>query len=367
MRIVLFANSGGGLIHFRKEVMLELIKEGHTITIVIPEDEFIDEIKQLQCDVKIVNFNRRSKSIVENINLIISYYKIIKLIKPDVVLTYTIKPNIFGGFLSRISKIPYIANITGMGSSIHSGGLLEKLIVLLYKISLSSANVIFVQNQNIFNYFTEKIITDKSEKNIIKLLPGSGVNLEYFNVLEYPHNKPVNYLYIGRIMKDKGILELLEAIKIIKDRNLEANFHFVGPISPELSDVMTDNIHSKDVIYHGKQKDVRSFIRMAHVIIHPSHHEGLSNVLLEAASSGRPVIASNIPGCKETFEDGITGLSFEVKNVEDLVNKIEKFYCLSEKEKKEMGLLGREKVKKEFSRDIIIQEYLSAIREIEEN
>ena len=292
---------------------------------------------------------------------IFSYVKTIKHIKPDTVLSYTIKPNIYGGIASRINKVPYLVNITGLGTSAENPGFIQKITWTLYRIGLKKANCVFFQNESNRSFFKNKnIIINKT-----RLIPGSGVNIDQHKFEKYPEEDGIiKFLFIGRIMKAKGVDELLDAAMIIKNKYPNVLFNLVGP-SEENYNEKLENLQKAGIIkYHGQQDDVHSFIKESHATILPSYHEGIANVLLESASAGRPVIASKIPGCQETFDEGISGLGFEVKNVNALINAIVKFIELPYKEKKKMGTAGRKKMEKEFNRQIVIDAYIEEINKL---
>src|SRR5699024_3054545 len=195
-----------------------------------------------------------------------------------------------------------------------------------------------------------------------KLIPGSGVNLEEFSLAEYPkENDELNLLFIGRIMKDKGIEELIKAAQVLKEQNIKVNFDAIGFYEGEYAKRVKKLDQSNLITFHGSTNDVKSFIKKSHAVILPSHHEGMANVLLEAASMGRPILASSIPGCQETFNEGITGYGFEPKNVNSLIQAIYKFLELTQEERERMGILGRKNVELEFDRKDIVETYISEI------
>lgn len=360
-KILILANNDVGLYKFRKELIEELLKV-YKVYISLPYGEFVPELVKLGCEFVDTQISRRGTNPITDFRLILKYRNIIKHIKPDVVLTYTIKPNVYGGLVCKILGTPYISNITGLGTSIENKGLVRKIALLLYKIGLSSASAIFFQNTENKQYFIENKIVNEDK---IILIPGSGVNLDYHKFEEYPEDDGrLRILFIGRIMKDKGIEELFKAASIVKKSYPNVEFHLIGSKEEDYSDQMDQLIRKEIIYYHGRQNDVRPFIRNSHVIINPSYHEGMSNVLLEAASTGRPVLASKVPGCKETFDENVSGLGFEKKNIDSLVKAIIKFIELPYEKKKKMGVHGRKKVEKEFDRNIVINAYLKEISKI---
>lgn len=359
-KILVFTNSINGLYSFRRELIEQLIEDNYEVTISSPDDTKSFYFQQMGCNLIHTTINRRGINPVTDLKLIYRYFEIIKKVKPDVVLTYTIKPNVYGGLTCRLFKIPYIANITGLGTSIENKGALRTISLFLYKVGLKKAHAVFFQNKSNKEYFIKNQIVSE---NLSREIPGSGVNVNYHIFEEYPANDDViKFLFIGRIMKSKGIDELLEAAQIIKTIYPNTEFHLVGA-KEENYDAKLNTLIKKGIIYyHGRQEDVRYFIKMCHATINPSYHEGMSNVLLESASTGRPVLVSNIPGCKETFDEGISGFGFEVRNVDSLVETIIKFIQLPYEEKEKMGLAGRKKMEKEFDRNLVVQAYLKEIR-----
>jgi galacturonosyltransferase len=168
-------------------------------------------------------------------------------------------------------------------------------------------------------------------------------------------------------MKAKGIDELLEAIERVKNKYSNVQLDIVGFCEEDYSDKLKEYEKQEFIKYHGQQDDIHTFIKDCHALVLPTYHEGMANVLLEAASTGRPVLASNIPGCKETFDEGVSGLGFEVKNVDSLVKAIIKFIDLPYEEKKAMGIAGRKKMEREFDRNIVVNAYLEEINRVIKN
>ena len=363
MKILVLSNFGMGLYKFRKELLNDLIDKGYEVYISLPEDNFTYKLEEIGCKFIKTNIDRRGINPIKDLKLLFHYLKIIKRIQPDVVLTYTIKPNLFGGIACRMNGVPYIANITGWGSAFEKNGLVKSVVKFLYKTGIKKASCVFFQNRTNKDFILKSnIITARS-----RLIPGSGVNLKEHKLQSYPDNdENINLLFIGRIMKEKGIEELLEAAKIIKQRYPHVNFNLIGGIEEDYSQLLNELGNYDIVNYYGEQREIQPFLKKSHATILPSYHEGLSNVLLESASAGRPVLASKIPGCVETFEEGTTGLGFKTKSVESLVETIETFIKLPYEKKKTMGLAGRGKMENEFDRKIVLDAYLEEINLINE-
>nr|WP_289037953.1 glycosyltransferase family 4 protein [uncultured Allobacillus sp.] len=361
MKILVLANFGMGLYNFRKELLEELIKQDNEVYISLPDDEYVPKLEKIGCKFIDTHLERRGTNPLSDFKLLLNYVGLIKRVKPDVVLTYTIKPNVYGGIACAITKTPFITNITGLGTSVENKGLIQKITLMLYKLGLRKASCVFFQNQANRRFFEDNRIV----KSKTRLVPGSGVNLEQHKSEEYPmHDEKVRFLFIGRIMKAKGIEELFEAAKLVKEKYPHVQFDLIGGTEENYNQKI-DELEGLDIIrYHGQQSDVHSFIRKSHATILPSYHEGLANVLLESASSGRPVLASRVPGCIETYEDGLTGFGFEAMDVDSLVDAIIKFVNLPYDEKREMGMAGRRKMENEFDRNIVINAYLQEINTI---
>lgn len=358
MKIIILSNFGLGLYKFRKELLVELIKQGHEVFVSLPNGEYIPLLESLGCAYIESTVDRRGTNPIADMKLLFSYMSIINRIKPDIVLTYTIKPNVYGGIACRITKTPYIPNITGLGTSVENEGLMQKITLNLYKTALKSAKCTFFQNEPNRQFFIDRRII----KNKSKVIPGSGVNLEQHCYEEYLDDKEnIRLLFIGRIMKAKGIDELLEAARQIKVSYKNAEFHLVGFCEENYSEKLRELNNSGIIHYHGQQDDVHKFIKDSHATILPSYHEGTSNVLLESASTGRPVLASNVTGCKETFDDGVSGIGFEAKSVKALIIAVQQFLDLPYENKKQMGIAGRKKMEQQYDRRIVINSYLQEI------
>lgn len=361
MKILVIANFGMGLYNFRKELLEELINKKNEVIIALPNDEYVPKLKSLGCKFMETHLERRGTNPIKDLKLLLHYIKLIKRIRPDVVLTYTIKPNVYGGLACRITKTPYLTNITGLGTAVENKGIIQRITLLLYKIGLKKASCLFFQNETNQKFFCDRNIV----KNKTRLVPGSGVNLEKHIFEDYPENEHNNrFLFIGRIMKSKGIEELVQATKIVKEKYPKTHFDLIGSCEEDYFQQL-DELHKLGIIhYHGQQSDVHSFIKKSHATILPSHHEGTANVLLESASSGRPVLASRVPGCKETFDEGISGFGFDVRSVDSLVEAIIKFINLPYEQKIAMGIAGRKKMEKEYDRKIVISAYMDEINNL---
>ncbi|GEL07221.1 glycosyltransferase family 4 protein [Salisediminibacterium halotolerans] len=355
MKIIMNTNSIAGLYSFRRELVEKLLEDNHRIVILGPQNEKSAYFESIGAEVKNNIFEINKVTPIADIKLLFRYLLFFKNEKPDVILNYTIKPNIYGGIAARLLKIPYILNITGLGNVMNKNYVIKLIIKQLYKLSTRSAKTVFFQNEDNLTFMQKnKLLNDN-----YKLIPGSGVNLEHFKPIEYPKNTDsIHFVFIGRIIKEKGIDYYLEVAKFIKQRYPNTEFHVVGGCTEDYENKI-NTYHDKGIItYHGKVEDIRVTLKKVHCTVHPSYYpEGMSNVLLESAASGRALITSDKPGCKEIVDDGVNGFIIKELNASEISKQIENFLNLDYTVKKQMGLSGRAKVEREFDRNIIITSY----------
>lgn len=347
--------------NFRKELVERLITEGYEVIISSPYGPKIDKLVKMGCVYDEINIERHGTNPLQDKKLYEYYKKTIKKYEPDVVLTYTIKPNIYGAMAAKKYDTPCLANITGLGTAFEKQGMMREFLILLYKFAFSKVHKVFFQNDEDMKIFKKrKIALGKHE-----LLPGSGVNITQFSFEDYPtRNDKLRFLFIGRIMKDKGVEELFTAADNIKKSYPNVVFDAIGFCEEEYKERIEMLKKEKVINFHGVKNNVKDYIKESNAIVHPTYHEGMSNVLLEASAMGRPVLASNIPGCREIFDEGISGLGFEARNSNDLVNTIENFIKLPNNKKVSMGHAARKKVVNEFDRNIVVNEYLNEIEKV---
>lgn len=359
-RVLMLGNSGLVIFGMRGELIQRLTEEGYDVVTSFPAG-FLNEgdvlSKEYGCSYAEIAIDRRGTNIFHDAALLCRYLKLLKEVKPDMVLTYTVKCSIYGGIACRLLKIPYIVNITGLGKGLAEGGVRQKLLVTLYKIAVKSADVFF-QNQSDRQFFADNKIQSKSEH----LLPGSGVNLHKFAPLQYPADDKIVFTYIARVMKTKGIDEFLKAAETIRAEHPNAEFHVCGYYEDNYKDIIERAQEAGIIQYHGLVKDVRPYEAISHCIVLPTYHpEGVSNVLLEAAACARPIITTNRPGCAEVVDDGVNGFFVKEKDSQDLIEKMRKFMALPWEVRRDMGLAGRKKVEKEFDRQIVVEKYMEQI------
>lgn len=361
-KIVILANDTTYTYNLRGAIIKKLIDNKYHVYIIAQVLKFKEELENIGCSIKNIGISRHSTNPFADIQLLKAYKNILKEIKPDVVISYNIKPNIYGGMACSSLKIRFLPNITGLGTALEYPGPMQKLTMFLNKIGLKNADTVFFQNSENQDFFKKHNLLSKKTKTI--LLPGSGVDLLQHKLLEYPAQKNIKFLYTARIMKDKGIDIYLAAAEQIKKKYPNTEFHICGycddkKYKAKLKEYEGNNI----IVYHGEQKNMIPFFEMANCIIHPSYYpEGMSNVLLEAAAHGRPIICTDRSGCRETVEDEKTGFIVPIKDTEELIKATEKIINMSNDERKVMGLNGRKKMEKEFDRNIVVNEYINELK-----
>lgn len=355
--ILIVSNVSGGLFSFRRELVEALAKE-NKVTILASDTGHVDDFRSMGCEVIVTSFERHGTNPFVEIKTVSFYKKILKEKKPDIVLTYTIKPNIYVGMACASLGIPYVANITGLGPAIDNGGLLEKISVALYRFGLRKAQKVFFQNESDMRY----MVSRHTVTGAYELIPGSGVNLERYTVLDYPDNDTIDFVFIGRIIPEKGIWQYLDAAKAILKKYPQTRFHICGSCGEAYREKLNSYLVDERIVYHGRVSDIGAIHAFSCCTVHPTYYpEGMSNVLLESCACGRPIITTDRPGCREIVDDGVNGFVVKQKDSADLIEKIEKFLALTWEQRRDMGLAGRAKVEREFDRNIVVQKYLEEI------
>lgn len=368
--IALLTNNDDDVYCFRKELIEALISQGYEMLISCPDGPKFELMKDIPFIYDNPDIDRRGTNPVADFKLMCHYHKLFKTHRPAVVLTYTAKPNVYASIAAHQLGIPVINNLTGLGSVVNESGFKKSFIMWLFKLAYRKSACMMFQNATNMQVALDAGMV----KGDYKLIPGSGVNTDRYPLQPYPDGgdgktgAPVVFNYIGRVLKDKKVDDYIEAAKRIKKDYPQTEFNILGFIEPteihyeaELKELGEQGI----VIYRGSQKDVKPFVARAHCTIHPSTYgEGMSNVLLESASSGRFIITTDNPGCQETVEDGKTGFIYQGENVDALVDAIERFLKMDNEQRKLMGEAGRQRVKDCFSRDIVIKAYKEKINEL---
>ncbi len=357
-----------GVYSIRHDLVVELSKN-YDITVLTEVDDSFKN-GDLEGVVKFIDVGRSVLNPLSAAKYNSKLHKALQAIKPVVCLTFTIRPAIYGNIVTRKLKIPTISTITGTGPLFESSSLSYRVARWLYKRVLKKTKFVFFPNFDDLNAFVERgYIKEEQARRV----PGSGVN--YDKYLPQPSSRindgKFTFLFISRLVKDKGVMEFIEAASLLKDKYPHAEFHIIGPLwgANKKSLTVTEEelkgwIDRKWIIYHDKQKDVKPFMADADCVVMPSYREGMSNVLLEAASMARPLIATDVTGCRDIVEDGVNGFLCKVKDGKDLAEKMKKMMELSTTARTEMGKKGREKMIREFDKKIVVQSYIKAIDEV---
>lgn len=358
-KILLLSPKDNNFYNFRSELIVKLHELGYEVVLNCPYGKKIDYFTEKGIRFIDLEMDRRGKSILKDFKLMMTYNRLMKSEKPDVVLTYTGKPSIYGGFVCGLRKIPYIVNNAGL---METTGLFDKFMKILYVLGFRKASCMMFQNEQEKNVM-EGLLHNKVH---FRRLPGSGVNLKQFEYKEYPKNDEiVTFNFVARIVKIKGIDEFLECAKRIKKKYSNARFVIYGDYDDDDYKQIVEEYEKNGIVeYGGIQIDMKPCIEAAHAVIHPSYYEGMTNVVLEHSAMGRVCIGSDVPGVADGIEDGKTGFVFKVRDVDSMEQAVEKFMQLSHVEKEKMGRAARTKMEREFDRNIVTNIYLEEIRKI---
>ena len=367
MKIAVVLNTSWNIYNFRKGLILSLIDKGNEVITIAPKDKFTYKLMDLGCRHIPVKMDSRGANPIKDFLLIWELYYIYKKIKPDIILHYTIKPNIYGTIAASWLGIPVINNVCGLGTMFLKDNLVSRIAILLYRIAFRFPSKIFFQNDDDRQLFIKmKIVSQK----VSDLIPGSGINTSDFTPShDSIKNSKFTFLLISRLIYDKGILEYIEAIEMLKNQGIDAKFQLLGPIDakhkrgiPE--DVIQGWIEKSQVEYLGTTEDVKSYIEKADCIVLPSYREGTPKTLLEAASMGKPMVATNVPGCNNVVLDGKNGFLCNLKDSNDLALKMKNMFDLEAGAREKMGKESRSYVVNKFDESIVINKYLESIEKI---
>ena len=364
--IVISYNTARYLYRFRIGIVRALIERKHKVVVVAPWDEYSLKLRDLGCDVYDIKMDNKGSHPLADARTLLAYRKIYRQIQPDLALHFTIKPNIYGTLAARSLGVPCINMVTGVGTAFIQESWLTRIVERLYKISQGWPHKVFFQNMDDLGLFINRGLVQTGNT---ELLSSSGVNLSLFSAAPPANNAAPIFLLIGRMLKDKGVVEFVEAARLVKARHPDVRFQLLGQLDvvnrTAISREQMDSWVTERVIeYLGETDDVRPYIAQADCVVLPSYREGLSKTLLESAAMARPIVATDVPGCREVVDDEVSGYLCEVKNKDDLANKLERMLMLSSEQRAEMGRKGREKMQREFDEQIIIRRYLDVIDEI---
>ena len=366
MRIAIVLNTSWNIYNFRMNLIRSLQNAGHEIHTIAPVDDFTPKIIEAGCTHHPLKMDSRGANPVRDLALIYELYSTYKKIKPDVILHYTIKPNVYGALAASFLKIPVVNNVCGLGTVFLKNDLLSSFAKFLYRISFRFPKKVFFQNPDDLKLFLDKkLVPSKS----VDLLPGSGIDLERFKPVAFQRNEKFTFLLISRLITDKGILEYIDAVKRLRSKGLDARFQILGAMDPKHKrgikrELVKQWIDSGTIEYLGKTEDVRCFIQQADCIVLPSYREGTPRTLLEAASLSKPIIATNVPGCNHVVEHDVNGLLCNLKDSKDLADKMDTMAHFDDSILRKMGENGRVKMEAEYDDSIVINKYLATLTEL---
>lgn len=367
MKIAIVLNTSWNVYNFRLGLIEALRKNGHQVMIVAPYDPYSQRLEELGFKYYPVNMDSKGVNPVKDASLVLELYKLYKKITPDIVLHYTVKPNIYGTLAAKAAGIPMINNVCGLGTVFLQKGWVSVIAKLLYRVAFRYPHKVFFQNHDDFQLFVrEKLI----KPNIADTVPGSGINLSKFqpNALKGISSR-FTFLVISRLIYDKGIMEYVDAIRKLRAQGIEARFQILGAKAPDHKrgiplNIVNTWIEEEVVEYLGTTDDVKSVVEQADCVVLPSYREGLPRTLLEAASMGKPIITTDTAGCKHVVDDEETGFLCKVQCSTDLAEKMLKMIRLSPEERLTMGKKGRDKVKQQFDENLVINKYQDAIQHL---
>ena len=357
MKILILTNFDVGLYQFRRELVGALLKE-HEVFLSLPDGALVRPLEQMGCVFLDTPMERRGLNPVKDLGLMMRYWRMMRRVRPDLVITYTIKPNLYGGLVCRLLGIPAAANITGLGTAFQKEGLLKMLVTALYRPALKRAKVVFFENSaNMEVLLGEKLV----RKEQCCLLSGAGVNLEHYTCAPYPAEEPVRFLFVGRVMQEKGIGELFDAMDRLNREGRNCSLDVLGGFEEHYEDEIRRHEQAGWLRYHGYVTDVRPWIEQAHCFVLPSYHEGMANTNLECAAMGRPLITSDIPGCREAVIDGESGLLCQPQDADSLYRAMKQFLTLTCEERERMGRAGRVHMENVFDKKKVVNRTLEGL------
>ena len=369
MQIAIVLNTSWNIYNFRMGLVNSLIENGHKVIAVAPKDEYTHLLIEAGCQFEEIKMDSRGANLLKDFALLFELWATYRRIKPDVILQYTIKPNIYGTLAASLLGIPTVNNVCGLGTAFLNKGLVSRIAIGLYKLAFKFPKLIYFQNNDDKQFFEQNNII---KNNPTQVLPGSGINLTHFVPEAVTKNTKFTFLLISRLIHDKGILEYVEAIKLLKEKGVDARFQLLGNKDTEhrrgiSEELITSWIDNNIVEYLGSTNDVRPYINHADCIVLPSYREGTPKSLLEAASLAKPIIATDVAGCTNIVTNNVNGLLCKVKDAKDLSEKLEAMVNFPKDQLEKMGKESRKIVEERFDEKIVIESYLNTISSFEKS
>lgn len=366
-KVAILLNSSWNIVNFRAGLLKALHEQGHEVIALSPSDGYSAKLKDLHCEHIAVPMKATGLNPIADAILLLQLWRALRSTRPDIVLSYTIKPNIYGSLAGRSLGIPVVANVAGLGAGFSRSTWLKFIVTKLFKLALSSSPMVFFQNEEDRTLFIEQGITRPETS---ARLPGSGIDLRRFNpttIDKARENMPLTFILIARLLRDKGIHDYVAAARLIKSRYPGTRFQIVGFTDAQNADSVTEDelnewITEGTIDYLGRSEDVRIPLSHADCLVLPSYYrEGVPRVLLEAAAMGLPIITCNTVGCRDAVDDGISGWFCDPRSPDQLAQRMSDLIKMDPSARRDMGMAGRTKMEREFNESIVIGRYLSAI------
>ena len=364
MHILMTVNAAWNIWNFRRPLVEALAADGHRITVLAPFDDAVPDLERLGCRVRPLEMSVKGLNPLEDLKLQRRFGRIFREERPDAALSFTIKNNIFGARAAKSTDVPFLPNVTGLGTAFLSGKLLQTVTEQLYRRSFADLQVVFFQNEDDRDLFLNRRLVRADQA---RLLPGSGIDLQRFAPAPIPPPaEPPVFLMIARLLRDKGVLEFVEAARRVKVRHPQARFQLLGAAGSENRSAIdrptVDAWVAQGVVeYLGTTPDVRPAIAAASCVVLPSYREGAPRTLIEAAAMARPLIATNVPGCRAVVDRDVSGFLCDLRSAESLALAMERFLALSPEAQQAMGAAGRAKMKREFDQTLVVDAYRAAL------
>lgn len=362
-KVLIGLNTAWNLVNFRAGLIRSLAKAGYEVVASAPNDEYVSRLPDLGCRYISLPMENKGTHPLKDLLLLFRFMLIMRRERPDFYLGFTVKPNIYGSIAANFLNIPVINNIAGLGSVYINRTWLTNVVSFLYKIALKKSDKVFFQNSEDRDLFISKeiVIRDMAE-----CIPGSGIDLTKFLPASLPSGSRIRFLLVSRMLWDKGIGEYVEAARMLRQRRIDADFYLLGFLDVQnpsaITSLQIQEWEDEGIVqYLGVSDDVRIEISNVDCVVLPSYREGVPRSLLEAAAMARPIVTTDVTGCREVVDDGVNGFLCNPRDANDLAIKMEKIVNLSLNERQQMGLLGRKKVENQFSEQVVIESYLRVL------
>ncbi len=364
MHIVLTVNVAWNIWNFRQPLVEVLLADGHRVTILAPPDAAVEKLTALGCAFVPLAMDQKGLNPLRDLALLWRMRRHFRTLRPDIILSFTIKNNLYGALAARSLNISFLPNVTGLGTAFLSTGLLRRVAETLYRLAFAKQPTVFFQNRDDRDLFVERRLVRPEQA---QLLPGSGIDLTRFAAAPYPEGEQeTHFLMISRLLRDKGVIEYVEAARMLREEFPDAKFQLLGAAGYDnrtaIDAATAARWHDEGVVdYLGTADDVRPLIAAAHCVVLPSYREGAPRTLIEAAACARPLIATDVPGCRAVVDHNVNGLLCRARDADDLANAMRQFLSLPLEKRIAMGLAGSDKMEREYDVRIVADRYRQAI------